>query len=799
MRDIDNEILEYLAAHPKGKRRLDDILTGLNMTTSSDFALLSNTLDRMERQNQIFRASDGQYETREMAGVQEGVLRINKAGLGYIDREGYESIKIEERDQGTALNGDTVLVRCQKWQVYGTVIEVIKRAKEHVIGTYEDKGHGLHFVPDDEKIAAKVIRVLNNPDIHPVDGLKVLCRIERYGRPLVMRPETVVGHKDDPGIDILSVLLDHEIIPEFPEEVMEQVNGIPSEVSEKETEGRRDLTGDITVTIDGDDSKDFDDAVSVVRDGTGYILKVSIADVSHYVEEGTPLDIEALKRGCSTYVTDRVVPMIPHALSNGICSLNPHVIRLTQTCEMHISASGEVTDYEIYESFIRSTERMTYNKVNRILEGDEELQKEYEHLGDLFFVLRDCADAIRANRRAKGAIDFDTEESEIKVDENGHPVYVGPRVRGHAEMMIEDCMIAANVSVANFLKWQEIPAVYRVHGDPKAERLKNFVRVSEQLGRKFILRSNDIRPNEIQRYLESVKDEESYPVLSTMMLRCMQKAKYENRCLGHFGLAEEEYLHFTSPIRRYPDLVVHRMLRKYSFNSNADLAERTLDDQKCAEYAEQSSIRERASQDAEYECEDMKKAEYMEDLIGTVSDGLITSVTSFGFYVQLPNTVEGLVSVNELRDDYYTFNADRLELTGSHSKKSYRVGMKVRIKVAGADRNTGKIDFMIASKDERHEESSERPARRETRSFRGHSSDRRGSSAHGSHSSHGRSSYGNRSGSGKSYGGHSSKKSEGSRGSFEHSAHRSHGDDSRRRSSRSSSGERNYSKYGRKK
>ncbi len=808
MMNLDERILEYLALHPRGNRRLDDILTGLNMTTSSDFVILSNTLDRMEMNNEVFRTKDGQYETREMAGVVEGVLRIAKSGVGYIDREGYDAIKVEERDQGTALNGDTVLVRCQKWQVYGTVLDVVRRAREHVIGTYEDKGHGLHFVPDDEKIAEKIIRVLNNPDIRPVEGMKVMCRIEKYGRPLIMRPEKMLGHKDDPGMDILSILLEHEIVPEFPEAVMEQLNEIPDEVLPLDKEGRRDLTGEAIVTIDGDESKDFDDAVGVTKEENGWLLKVSIADVSHYVEEGTPLDVEALKRGTSTYVTDRVVPMLPHALSNGICSLNPHVERLTLTCEMHVNTEGKVTDYEIYPSVIRSTERMTYKNVNRILDGDEELIETYAHLGSLFTDLRDCADAIRSYRQGKGAIDFDSDESEIKVDETGHPIYVGPRVTGHAERIIEDCMIAANVSVANFLKWQEIPAVYRVHGTPKAERLKQYVQMSELLGHKFNLRNTDIRPTEIQRYLESVKDAESYPVLSAMMLRCMQKARYENVCEGHFGLAEEEYLHFTSPIRRYPDLAVHRMLRKYCFNGCTDVAERMQDDAKCAQIAEQSSIRERASQDAEYECEDRKKAEYMEDKIGTVSDGLITSITSFGFFVKLPNTIEGLVTMQNLRDDYYTFNQDRMELTGQRTKRTYRVGMKVRVKVVSASAETGQIDFEIASKGAREEDRGE--SRRETRTFSGRGDGDRGrrggSRGFGGRGSAGKShgsSHGRRSDSGKSHGFSKSGEHSGRHGDQHRSESRGGGRSGYSRGgnghSSSFSKERNHGNHGRKK
>lgn len=698
MEELREHIFEYLQAHPKGKRKLDDIQEGLGLTSSSDFAALSRELDAMEADYEVFRSPENQYETRDQAGVLEGRISINRAGLGYVDREDRDSIKIDMKDQNTALDGDTVLVKCQPWQAYGAVIAVLQRAHEHVIGVFADSGHGLHFVPDDAKMQAMLLRVKYAKDFTPIEGMKVLCNIEKYGTPLVLNVAQTIGYKDDPGVDITSILLDHDIVAEFPEEVMEQVHTIPQEVPADDLKGRTDLSNEITVTIDGDDSKDFDDAVAVKKNEKGWVLKVSIADVSHYVTWNSPLDLEARKRGCSTYVTDRVVPMLPHELSNGICSLNPHVIRLTLTAEMQISHDGKVKDYKIYPSFIRSTERMTYNNVNQILDGDAEMQKKYAHLGTLFTDLANCADAIRRERRSKGAIDFASSEAEIKVDEKGHPISIEPKHHGHAEEIIEDCMIAANVTVANFLKWQEIPAIYRIHEEPTAKRIKNFVNMSEQMGHKLVVGKSEIYPNELQRYLDSVSDTDEYTVLSMMLLRCMQKARYDSHCVGHFGLAEDEYLHFTSPIRRYPDLVVHRMLRKYSFEQCTDLEERKNDEQLCQEYAEQSSVRERESSDAEFDCDDMKKAEYMQDHIGEKYEGIITGVTGYGFYVQLSNTVEGLVRLTELHDDYYSFNPDRMELTGQRTKRTYRLGMKVNIVVLGANKEDSTIDFGLSGK-----------------------------------------------------------------------------------------------------
>lgn len=725
--ELKEKILTWLGDHSHDKnRKIINITSGIGMEKNPEEVI--DILVEMEKNYEVFRNEAGNYSNREGAGIIEGKISINKAGMGFIDLDDKDSIRIRENNQKTAMSGDTVLVEYHPWQQFGKVIAVLQRARDHVIGTFEDSGRGLHLVLDDEKIQQRIKRVLYDDSFTPISGMKVLCDIEDYGIPLVLRVRQAIGYKDDPGVDITSVLLDHDIEAEFPKEVMEQVRSIPQTVPEKDLEGRTDLTGDITVTIDGDDSKDFDDAVSVAKDGEGWLLKVSIADVSHYVTEGSPLDIEAVKRGCSTYVTDRVVPMIPHELSNGICSLNPHVIRLTLTCEMKITHEGDVSDYKIYPSYIRSTERMTYNNVNKILDGDRKVIAEYEHLGNIFCDLRDCADAIRRHRVAKGAIAFNSSESEIKVDRNGHPYYVGPKHSGHAEEMIEDCMIAANVCVANFMKWQEIPSVYRIHEEPSEKRLSDFVRTSELLGHKLVLPKNHVRPLQIQQYLESVEDTDAYPVLSMLLLRCMQRAKYDNRCIGHFGLAEEEYLHFTSPIRRYPDLEVHRMLRKYSFEGCLDPNERAKDEERTAEYAEQSSIRERLSSDAEFACDDMKKAEYMLDHIGMISEGIVTGVQSYGMYVELPSTVEGLVRISAMGDDYFVYDQAKMQLTASGSRKSYRVGMKVTVMCIGADKGQGNVDFALVGKNGHVYglNSSSRSGRRKDGAHRNRKPERRG-------------------------------------------------------------------------
>lgn len=697
MKDMKDAVLTAIESHKKNTCMTEDLRKDLGIDTSSAFVAFEKTLQEMEENYEICRTENGAWITGEMAGLYTGKLSVNAKGMGFINNEDGSVVKFDESDQADALNGDTVLYRCQKWQMYGEVVKVLVRAHTKVIGTIVGSMRPT-FVPDDQKLRNKKIKLITPHDFAAVEGLKLQCKIVKYGiHLLTLEFERVVGHKDDPGVDILSVLLDHDIEPEFPEEVMDETMKVEQEVKPEELEGRTDLTNETIVTIDGDDSKDFDDAVGVIKNENGWLLKVNIADVSHYVTEGSALDKEALARGCSTYVTDRVVPMLPHQLSNGICSLNPHVVRLTLTCEMQVNRDGSICDYRLYPSYMRSTERMTYNNVNKILDGDAALCEQYKHLGTLFTDLADCADAIRSHRVAKGAIDFDSDEAKITLDENGEPISIELRDRGHAERMIEDCMIAANVCVANQMKWANLPCVYRVHEEPQAKRIKNFVRVSALLGHKISLGKSSVHPLELQSYLNSMKETPEYPVLSMMLLRCMQKAKYDPNCVGHFGLAEEEYLHFTSPIRRYPDLAVHRMLRRYVFEGCTDQHRLAKDEGLVQEYSEQSSIRERASQDAEYACDDMKKAQYMEKHVGERFDGIITSVTSYGFYVQLPNTIEGLVSIRALDDDYYTYDEDRMELRGSHSHHVYQIGQQVKVVVLGAASETGTIDFAIAS------------------------------------------------------------------------------------------------------
>ncbi|MCR5230009.1 MAG: ribonuclease R [Solobacterium sp.] len=702
MEKLKERILKLAEGSKKGTLDRKMIQSALNITTGSDFVKFDRAMDELEEEALLFRGTNNKYRTREQMHLISGPVSISSRGTGFLDFDQEASVRIFPENLNGAMNGDTVLVRTQTTvdrytgmaSETGTVVKVLKRAKTSVLGTLRGTGKALHFVPDDALLAEKSISEVYPGDFRPVTGLRLLMHIDSYGDPMELSLERVLGHEDDPGVDILGILLDHGVDPEYPEEVMQEAQAVPQSVSEEEKEGRRNLCDEVTVTIDGDGSKDFDDAVSVAKDGDDWILKVSIADVSHYVTQDSPLDLEARKRGTSTYILDKAVGMLPHLLSNGICSLNPHEVRLTVTCEMRILKSGHTASYEVYPSYICSSERMTYSNVNKILDGNKELRVKYEHLGSLFEDLKDCADSIRRMRKEKGAIDFDSTEAVIKTDENGRAVSVEAEVRGHAEEIIEDCMIAANVCVADLMKKRELPCIYRIHEEPQAKRMKNFVQMASLLGVPFRVRGS-VTPKAVQKYLRDAENLDAYPVISKQMLRCMQKAKYDPSCVGHFGLAEPEYLHFTSPIRRYPDLIVHRMLRKYIFEN--DYSEIGADKERVREYSEQSSIRERESQSAEFDVEDMKKAEYMLNHIGEEYDAVITSVTGNGFYAQMDNTVEGFVSTYSLPDEF-CYDEHAMCLVGEYSGARYSIGQKVKIKVLGASVKAGTISFTVTGK-----------------------------------------------------------------------------------------------------
>lgn len=668
----------------------------LNMEDSDSFKKLTIELNNLEGDRVLARDDRNRYFLSEALGYVTGVLKMNPKGFGFVENE-EGSFFVSKEHMHLAMPEDLVYAKtyiASDGRGECEVVEVLKHAKTTLVGTIKIKNGERYFLAD-AYLNQRKVKITNYEDFRVVNGSKVLLEINSYGETLKCKIQKVLGHKNDPGVDILSILLENDIDPNFPDAVMEAVRKIPETVQEEDKVGRVDLTKKTIITIDGEDAKDLDDAISVEKIDGGYRLGVHIADVSHYVKENQAIDREAYHRGTSVYVVDRVVPMLPHALSNGICSLNPKVERLTLTCEMEIHANGEVATYKIYPSYIKTVERMTYTKVNEILDGNEEAIQEYQHIYELCKNMYQLSHWIRDRRHKLGAIDFDAKEAKVIVNEKGKPVDIVLRERGEAERIIEDFMIAANECVATHMKWLEYPSIYRIHETPEPKKMREFARIAKTLG--FALKGNiqGIYPKQLQSLLESAKHSENYSVLSTYMLRSMQKARYDNKCLGHFGLGLQEYLHFTSPIRRYPDLMVHRMLHRYAFDGVNDAKQLMVDEKVSEDAALQSSLRERKAVDAERAVDDMKKAEYMEQYVGDVFSGNISGITKFGFFVELENTIEGLVHVSTLSDDHYIYDDFTKELRGTHTGNSYRMGQKVKVKCVGANRYKREIDFEV--------------------------------------------------------------------------------------------------------
>ena len=674
----------------------------LDMESSAKFTILMKELNELEAQRIVARDHRERYFLSEQLGYVCGKLRINPKGFGFVETID-TSYYIARDHLGLGMDLDEVYAKTwtnHDGSVEGEVLEVIEHNVQHVVGVVKIKDGKKHFLPD-SSIITRQFKITNYDDFHLVNDSKVLLKIDSYGKVLKCHIEKEIGYKYDPGIDILSILLEKDIDPVFSERVMEEVKQIPEEITEEEKEKREDLRSLLTITIDGEDARDLDDAISVEKLENGYRLYVHIADVSHYVREGSAIDKEAYARGTSVYVVDRVVPMLPHALCNGICSLNPHVDRLTLSCMMEIDRLGKVGNYRIFPSIINSDERMTYTDVNEILAGNEKKQRKYPHLLKMCLDMKVLSQIIRRRREKLGAIDFDTNEARIMVNESGKPVDIVLRERGEAERIIEDFMIAANETVAMHARWLEIPSMYRIHEQPEPKKMREFARIAKTLGYTLQGGIQNVYPAQLQKLLNEARGQENYSVLSTFMLRSMQKARYDNRCIGHFGLALKNYLHFTSPIRRYPDLVVHRMLRKYVFEEVHNTEKMKQDETWCEEAAMQASERERNAVEAEREVDDMKKAEYMEERVGTIYEGVISGITRFGIFVELPNTIEGLVHISTIQDDYYHYDDESKALIGEHSAKMYRMGQKVKVCCVAANRFKREIDFELIVKKQR--------------------------------------------------------------------------------------------------
>ena len=696
------EIIELLG---KEKRALSatEICDKLNLNTAGELKKLLDDLRILEEGYTVYRSNKDKYMLFENSHLLKGRLSVNKKGFGFVIVDGRdEDIYIDAKNMNGALNNDLVVVEELKGQngkkTEGRVVEVLKKENNLIVGEYKIIDGNPHFIPDDKKLRMEII--LDNKDLDDlVDGHKIQVSIVKEMGKYKYLGEVVkiIGHKNDPGVDILSIIYDHGINDVFTDEVMEEVNALPSEVLDSDRKGRKDLTDMTIFTIDGDDTKDIDDAISISKKGENYILGVHIADVSYYVKEGTALYKEAYSRGTSVYLVDRVVPMLPHKLSNGICSLNPNVDRLAISCIMEITPNGKIVSHDIFESIIRSRIQMTYKKVNKIL-NDEETPEGYEPFKDDLKLMWELAKILRKEKLARGYLDFDVDEPKILVDENCKPYDVVLRERGKGENMIEDFMIAANETVAEHVFYMGLPFVYRVHEVPDNEKVEEFLNSISMLGYHIVGDRNFVYPKSMKKILDQLRDKEGFEILSTLLLRCMKKAVYKPENLGHYGLASKCYTHFTSPIRRFPDTTVHNLLRKYIFNEPNDKELNRLIEyweENLPALCDHASEKERDSIDCERDVESMKMAEYMESHVGEEYDGTISSVMNFGLFVQLDNMIEGLVHISEIKGDYYTFDETTHTLRGEKKGKMYKLGQKVRVVVTNASKENSTIDFNL--------------------------------------------------------------------------------------------------------
>lgn len=677
----------------------------LGIKSVEDVTKLSEELRKMEDEVIIYRSNKDRYMMLEDSHLKKGIMRVNKKGFGFVEVAGSEDdIYIASDNMNGAIHDDVVLVEITSKmnldRLEGRVLRIIERKINRYIGLikFDKKGIG-HITLDDNKIKLD-IEIPKDKCKNAVDGHKVVVELAkkinnsgRYEGEVV----EIIGHINDPGVDILSIIYKYAIDIDFSDDTKKQLETIPMEVRESDLKGRRDLRDQVIFTIDGDDTKDIDDAISIEKLSNGhYKLGVHIADVSYYVKEGTPLDNDAMERGTSVYLVDRVIPMIPHELSNGICSLNPNVDRLAISCVMEFDKEGKQINYEIFPSVIKSRIQMTYKNVNKILE-DNEMVEGYEEFADDLRDMAELAKILRKVKVGRGYIDFGIDEAKILVDDKCVPYDVVLRDRGVGENLIEDFMIAANECVATHIYFMNLPFIYRIHEYPKEEKIRSFLGFVSSLGYTITGNVGDIKPTTMQRILKQLEGKDEYKILSSLLLRSMQKAIYSPDNLGHYGLASKCYTHFTSPIRRYPDTTVHRLLRTYLFDSKVDMNTIHKWEEKLIYIAEHSSEKERSSVDCEREVEDMKMAEYMEQHIGEEFEGMISSVTSFGMFVELPNLIEGLIPIKDM-PDFFHYDEERMTLTGERSHVKYSIGEKVVVKVIRASKEDKTIDFEVVRK-----------------------------------------------------------------------------------------------------
>jgi ribonuclease R len=676
-------------------------LVGLLQVPRNSKHELKEVLDQLISKGSIIIDGQGRYRTPG-DDVKIGVFSGTQRGFGFVSIEGVDQdIFIPGEATKGALHGDKVMITIKEEQTgrrkEGFVVNIIERGKNELVGTFEKNKNFGFVIPDNQKFG-KDIFIPKEHTKGAVNGHKVVVLITNYGD-TTSSPEgkvvEILGHVNDPGVDIMSVVRAYELPVEFPPEVMRTLDNVPEEIDPVELASRMDIRNLQTVTIDGEDAKDLDDAITLTKEGEIYRLGVHIADVTHYVRENTPLDKEALKRGTSVYLVDRVIPMLPHKLSNGICSLNPGVDRLALSCFMDIDSKGSVVGHKIAETVIKSDRRMTYTNVAKIVEeNDETVMKEYEELVPMFQLMQELAEVLRDRRHKRGSINFDFPESKIIVNKQGKPTEIKPYERNKATKIIEEFMLIANETIAEDFFWQEIPFVYRTHDTPDDEKIKKLAIFINNFGHSIKIGQEDIHPKELQKLLISVEDTPEEALISRLTLRSMKQAKYTVANTGHFGLSAKYYCHFTSPIRRYPDLQIHRIIKE---NLNGKLGEKRLHHFETIlfEVANHSSKTERRADEAEREVEKLKKVEYMMDHIGETFEGVISGVTTWGMFVELPNTIEGMIRVSEMEDDYYIYDEERYQMVGEHTRKVYKLGQKVTVEVLNADKIQRTIDFAL--------------------------------------------------------------------------------------------------------
>ena len=662
---------------------------------------LQEVLDELMLEGKIEVSAKGKYSLGK-GKLLTGVFTAHARGFGFVTVEGMEDdIFIPEQEVHGALHQDVVQIVVKPGQSgkrrEGSVKQILTRGTTQLVGIYQQSKNYGFVIPDNDRFARDVF-IPKEASKGAMNGHKVVVLLTDYGDER-RNPEgkviEILGHITDPGTDVLSIVKGYDLPTEFPEKVMNQAERVPDQISEADMAGRMDLRDVQMVTIDGEDAKDLDDAVSLTMEGDKYVLGVHIADVSNYVQEKSAMDREALKRGTSVYLVDRVIPMLPRRLSNGICSLNAGEDRLALSCIMTIDPKGNIVDHEIAETVIHVDQRMSYTGVQKILDGDEETVKKYEVLVPMLVRMKELAALLREKRRARGSIDFDFPETKVILNEKGEPIEIRPYERNTATRIIEDFMLAANETVAEDCFWQELPFVYRTHDNPDPDRMRKLAAFINNFGYSIHLKDDEVHPKELQKLLAKLEETPEEDLISRLTLRSMKQAKYTTECTGHFGLAAKYYCHFTSPIRRYPDLQIHRIIKdvlRGRMNGTREEHYRSI----LPEVARQSSERERKADEAERETIKLKKVEYMSHHLWEEFDGVISGVTAWGIYVELPNTVEGLVRIASLQGDYFEYNESACAMVGVHTGKSYAIGQKVKVQVTGADKMTRTIDFELA-------------------------------------------------------------------------------------------------------